>query len=654
MFSVWLRQLNYGVGLHPDPVHLISIIDNLTTGEGLVAWDARGFNPIFPFTVSIIMSSIGIVDVFSASAYINIIAFGLSVLVSIIWMSDKITSPIFTLFGGIACAFSPLLGRMHASAHTEPLFILFVVVSLFLLDRFLDRDKEQWILLSAVFAILSILTRHMGIALVISTLILLSTRNRSPLQKLKCAVGYLAIMMPIIGLYVLRTFLQYGRLTERQWASGFSHPTSIDLFTSELLSWAFTDIGSNYLETVARNINISNIPVRIGILVVLIAFFGYRLVRSQHGKLLLGLGELATPIFFVIIYIVVLYFSLLISDIGSITPRYLSPIYIPVIVIIAVTLDRMTNQISSKSPPTIYIYLMGFFFALLAASNYTDIKKWLDYGYDRNYYSSKDWIDSETISYLKSNPVIGQIHSNAIRAVYIHTRIPNNAEAYFNVLPSYLPEEPLHWYWSRANNIDMYIIWFYGWKAYKAVPLHYDFRSLIASQNLQIVAVLEDGIILKDNRGMWDGLTPSERRVLEDGAIPKDNQKYTLSFEVLKAAILKDAQLVIANPVVDIYLNGKRLIYMSTLCDNADIESPFFLHIYPSDRADRRDSDLDFNNYDFSFGREGFFWGEGCAVVRNLPDYNIKRIRTGQFTANEGELWVEEFQPSLLYRQSVS
>lgn len=98
----------------------------------------------------------------------------------------------------------------------------------------------------------------------------------------------------------------------------------------------------------------------------------------------------------------------------------------------------------------------------------------------------------------------------------------------------------------------------------------------------------------------------------------------------------------------------ERFTYISTLCDNIDIESRAFLHIYPDNRADRWNGDLDFNNYDFSFNREGIFFGESCAVIRNLPDYNIKRIRTGQFTANEGELWVEEFQPELLYQQRTS
>ena len=653
MSSVWLRQSNYGVGLSPDPVHLISIVDHLTDGQGLVAWDGRGFNPVFPFAVSVVTSSLVIVDVFSAGAYLNIITFGLSILISIIWLSDKINYRIFIIFGGIACALSPLLGNMHSSILTEPLLILFVVTSLYALDKFLDSNKAYWIILSAVSTALSILTRHLGISLVISALILLAIRNQRPLQKVRYAVIYLTITMPIIGVYTLRNILRYGRFTERQWASGFSHSHSVDTLTSELLGWIFTNIGFDYLETVTKNSHIGNVSIGVGMLIILIALFRYSLTHFKRKGRLSELGKLATPIVFILVYISILYLSLRISDIGSISPRYLSPIYIPMIIIIAVMLDKAADKTSDRYAIP-FIGFTSVWLTLLAVANFNVIRQWRDYGYDRNYYSSKDWVDSETISYLKSNPVIGQIHSNNIRAVYAHMRIQPDAEAYFVVLPSYLPEEPLHWDWSRANNIDMYIIWFYGWKAYRAILLHYDFRSLIASQNLQIVAVLEDGIILKDDQGMWDGLTSSERRVLEDSMIPKDSQEYLLSFEILKDAILKDARLVTTNPVVDIYLDGKRLVYVSTLCNSTGIESPFFLHIHPVNRANKKNSDLDFNNYDFLFSREGFFWGEGCAVIRNLPDYDIKMIRTGQFTAEEGELWMEEFRSELLYRQKVS
>lgn len=641
MSSVWLRQLNYGVGLNPDAVHLISIVDNLTNGRGLIAWDWRGFNPVFPFTVSSIVSSLAIFDVFSAGAYLNIIAFGLSILVSIIWLSDKVTSRTFIILGGAACAFSPLLGNIHASAITEPMFILFVVISLFALDKFLNSTRTHWLILSAVSAALSVLTRHMGVSLIISALIFLAIRNQRFLLKLKYVVIYLTLTIPVIGVYVLRNFLLYGRLTERQWASGFSHSYSIDTLISELMGWTFTDIGFDYLETVAQNFYIGSTSIGIvGVLIILIAFLGYGVAHFLHGnRFLTELEKLAIPIVFILVYIFVLYFSLRISDIGSINPRYLSPIYMPIIVIVVVILNRAYGKISGRYILP-FIGVMGVWLTVLAVANYNTIKQWLDYGYDRNYYSSKDWTDSETISYLRSNPVIGQIHSNEIRAVYAHMRIPNDAEAYFTVLPTYLPEGSLHWGWSRANNIDLHIIWFYGWKAYKAIPLQYDFESLILSQNLRVRVgnPITPDTLAVEPRGV------KITAVLEDGIILKDSQDL-LSFEVLKAAILKDAQLVIANPVVDIYFDDERLIYMSTSCDSTDIESPFFLHIHPVNHANRRNRDLDFNNYDFSFGREGFFWGEGCTVIRNLPDYGIKMIRTGQFTATEGELWMEEFLP---------
>ena len=623
MLSVWLRQLNYGVGLSPDPVHLISIADNLTRGEGLVAWDGRGFNPVFPFTLALVLF-LGDIDGSSASAYINIVAFGLSIWISIVWLSDKIKSRIIVLFAGIAFAFSPLLGNVHANAMTEPMFILFVVTSLFALDRFLDSNKERWIILAALSAAMSILTRHMGVSLIVSTLMLLAIRGRLSLQRIRHTVIYLVITVPIVGVYVLRNFLRYRRLTERQWATGFSHSDSIESLISELISWTLTDIGFDYLET-AFDIS-SNTSIRISVLIIImIAFTGYGLVYFQRSKRPSEIGGLATPIVFIVIYSFILYFSLRISDIGSIHPRYLSPIYIPVIVIIVVVLKKVLSRIAFKYTLP-FIGLLGLWLILLAVANYDAIKQWQDYGYNRNYYSAKDWVDSETINYLKSNPVVGQIHSNNIRAVYAHMRIPDDAETFFDVLPSYLPEDSLHWDWSRANNIDMYIIWFYGWKAYEGVPLHYDFMSLATSQNIQVVEVFEDGIILTNSQGS------------------------PLSLGVLKAAILKDAELIVANPMVDLYLDGKRLIYILTSCISTDIKGSFFLHIHPVHRDDISEgrNDLDFNNYDFSLHREGFFFGEGCAVIRNLPEYDIKIIRTGQHIPKGDsleEVWAESFTP---------
>lgn len=627
MFLVWLRQSNFGVGIDADAIVFVDLAENLTKGGGL-----DDFPPWYSFIVSIVIS-LGIVDKFPTAAYINIVAFGLSISIFIVWLSTKIRSHFILLYMGIACALLPLLGHEYATAKSESLFTLLVVTSLLTLDMFLDSDKKHWIILAALFAALSFLTRYIGISVIFFILILVVVRTRLSLRGFKYAVIYLAITVPIIGLYFLQNFLRSGRLFARQWGSPLSHSYSIDTLTSELIKLVFSSTGFDYLETISEDLDVNNILIRVVLLVVSATFLGCIFVRICLRNGLPKFRVLTTPILFILVYIFVLYFLLTNSKTaGSIVPRYLVPIYMPFLIIFAVILDRIWGVIRHKVYIIAIVSLMSTWLIFTAVASYTNIKEWLDYGYS---YSSKGWADSETLHYLRLNPVVGLIYSNEIRAVRAHSRIPNSDRAYFHQLPPDLPS--MLSVGPEPRNIDIHIIWFHGWKYYKPAPLHYDFMSLAASQDLQIIATLEDGIILKDGR---------------------DTSQYSENLRaVILESIIKEARLVADNPVFNIYLDSKRLVYISTLCNSTDIESLFFLHIYPVSLVDiiesRRVKGLDFNNYDFSFNLEGFFFGESCAVIRNLPDYDIEIIRTGQYNA-EGELWAEEFRLELPHQQKIS
>ena len=51
-----------------------------------------------------------------------------------------------------------------------------------------------------------------------------------------------------------------------------------------------------------------------------------------------------------------------------------------------------------------------------------------------------------------------------------------------------------------------------------------------------------------------------------------------------------------------------------------------------------------FDNLDFHFDDRphGVFWDGACLVAATLPDYEISHVRTGQFSAGEGQLWSAE------------
>ena len=205
-----------------------------------------------------------------------------------------------------------------------------------------------------------------------------------------------------------------------------------------------------------------------------------------------------------------------------------------------------------------------------------------------------------------------------------------HANVHYNELPSILPEEAHLWAESaRAQNLGMYVIWFHGWKQW--ISHDYDFMQLKELLNLEIVSILEDGIVLKANNDPTAITYPPGDR---------DNDS------TLVSAILQGSELI-ASSTFDIYSDGSRLIYVSTLCHEAELKDPFFMHIFPTDPADiskdRKTSN--FNNYDFKFNREGFSFGERCAVIRNLPTYDIELIKTGQFTSGGTVLWEASVQP---------
>ncbi len=101
----------------------------------------------------------------------------------------------------------------------------------------------------------------------------------------------------------------------------------------------------------------------------------------------------------------------------------------------------------------------------------------------------------------------------------------------------------------------------------------------------------------------------------------------------------------VARSGFDVYMRGDRLAYLKENCVAGDTDARFFLHIIPADPADLPADwrERGFENLDFQFADYGGYAGYKCVAERELPDYPIERIRTGQFIIGEGNLWSAEF-----------
>ena len=647
---VLLRQTAYGVGLVVDSLTHTSTAESLLRGEGFItAWNSmpqQGQPPLYALllTLTAALNISAKVSITEYARYVGAIAFALTILASIIWLSARIKSRKSVVVAGGICAFSPFLGELFSYALTETLFVLLTALSLLTLDRFLNSHRKSMLISAAVLAAFGWLTRHMGVTVVVSSLLILMTRKGfTTQQKFHNTILYSVISILPPSLWMVRNYILLGQLTERRWATDFIWDTHINLASSELIKWVIGTTGFNYLNKLSDLLGVSAALIRIGFWGFFIGFLGLGLTYLHRKGTKIWVESLVVPIVFVLVYCVAVFVSLVLTDVAF-EPRYFAPMYVPILVIIMIILNHFTTYISrnryltnkSSSPHyaknillPIVITALTLHFALVISSGYDLITKWREQGFN---YSAKAWVSSETISYLKSDPLKGWIYSNNARAVYIHMDVADDVEVRYSQLRAELPSDAHYWDdKAQAENLDMYIVWFHGWKPF--IQTQYDFTRLSSLLDLGIVAILEDGIVLKANNDPT-ALT----------ALPNDRG----GDSVFESVLLQGSELI-ANSTFDIYSDGSRLIYVSTLC-HGGLESSFFLHIFPTDSAniskDRKTSN--FNNYDFRFDREGFLFGERCAVIRNLPDYDIELIRTGQFTSDGTVLWEESVSvPSL-------
>ena len=97
----------------------------------------------------------------------------------------------------------------------------------------------------------------------------------------------------------------------------------------------------------------------------------------------------------------------------------------------------------------------------------------------------------------------------------------------------------------------------------------------------------------------------------------------------------------VAQSDFDVYLRGNSLAYLKESCNEDDTDARFFLHIIPAEPADLPADwrEYGFENLDFQFADHGARISGKCVAERELPDYAIERIRTGQFGGGGGRVW---------------
>ena len=97
----------------------------------------------------------------------------------------------------------------------------------------------------------------------------------------------------------------------------------------------------------------------------------------------------------------------------------------------------------------------------------------------------------------------------------------------------------------------------------------------------------------------------------------------------------------------EVYVNDNKLIYVKDACSQDAADALFSLHWAPTDTTNLSDywKEYGFNVLDFRLEEYGVKSDDKCVAVVALPEYDISRIKTGQFVYGQDKelvwLWRE-------------
>lgn len=408
---VLVRTSSYGAAITSGSTFHLFAAENLLKGEGLQYFTGQAPLP-YPPLFSLLLAGIGFLgtEPVEAGRLLNAAAFGLIIGVSGVWLYRNLQSRLLALGASVAVLVSLPLNDLSSYLVTELLFILFTLVALIQLERFLNRRaaKTTWtpLLLASAFAAGAAVTRYAGAALIISGVLMLFMLGRGLriAARLKHSAVFGAISsIPLLAVLALN-WAASGVLTVRRAATEQTLPDSLSQTADVFSRWM---VGSNALGrsayllwTAAGLLILAAAAVAILSRLNLAAGSESDPGESRNekpgrsGLPSFGLGPAVPFAVFALVYLVLLV-AVAPATTGVIESRYLVALYVPLLLAAALLLDRFwTIEIGQGGRATaarrilICLVLIGALghISLSALKNLAITARALDSGYiDRTY-----------------------------------------------------------------------------------------------------------------------------------------------------------------------------------------------------------------------------------------------------------------------------
>ena len=630
---VLAREVAHGPGLGPDSVIYVEVARNLWDGEFFTQRYGAPLilqPPLYPALLA--AASLSLFDPKDVIAPVNAAIAGATVFVAGRWLAERVTRRSLGAWSVLAVACAHPLVWAGSIGFPAALFILLSTLALIKADDFLQQGKSSSLALASLFSMLAWLTHYTGIAIVVSVGALLFLRPGAPLAvRAKRAACYALASSAPTAVWWGGVLYRTGDADPLERAVDYSFFGLTGDIAAAVSKWAFVNlfVDSLYPEPAEWPIAAALSAAALLALAVGVGYGAARAALDRNAAPALWERWGSVFVFggFALAFIALYLTALMLGQTwNGAQDRHLVPAHLSLFIAGTLALDRLlgwrggVGRTFSVGGVSVRLSLSGgataalwAWLGLALALHVVAIREANAYGitrWDIGRYGEPRWAHSETIAYLRDEPLSGEVYTNQVEALSLYA--PGGAD------PRLIPRLDSVAGWAESAPAGSGVVWFDD----IGTPLDHDAADLRATPGLEVETDLSDGVVFRVSRGRdprpalraaYDGLTRGE--------------------PVVRSAY-------------DLYLDGRTLAYAKSPCGRGDGAAQFFLHVTPMNADDLPDDRKPhgFDNLDFSFESRGVRFEEKCMVGVDLPSYPIAEVTTGQFAGGE-RLWEAEIPP---------
>jgi hypothetical protein len=326
----------------------------------------------------------------NAALVLQWITFGLNSFL-IVWLFSKLFFRNLALefMGNVITGTGIALTMLFPGAGSDYLFITFILTMTYLCDEYISSNRLRTIWLMVVVGALAMLQRYIGIALLLTAILIVYFYSRTGLRDRLKRVVYLGLSFIPVGVWVLSNSVSS---LERSGPSSLFE--NIYWFTVSSLTWFFS-----YSTLLAHPFRLQVGLWTIWLLGIIFIFLFWTIRKRSIGNN--TFVEIPILLFGLVYTIVLLAISSL-SYFNRLDGRFVAPVFIPFIVLLLVVAEAILDAgfIKNTIPQAVgRVVVFISLLLILGLTAYQSILLVELFHVDGSGYTSREWYTNRTMEY---------------------------------------------------------------------------------------------------------------------------------------------------------------------------------------------------------------------------------------------------------------